>query len=179
MQKTPSKSHNTRLQLKQSVAHLEYITHLFNMFAAYCGSLPVTLKSIDKKKVNALVYTSIKFQTLSLPCFNIYREMFYDVKGTKRVPLNISETFTAVSLAYWFMDDGYKSGVGHYICTDSFSDKDLNPLLDMLRTKFGVKCSSHKTTNGPRIYIKKVSSAKFINLVKPFMVPSFYYKLQE
>jgi len=46
------------------------------------------------------IYTAIKFQTLSLPCFNIYRNLFYDLNGIKIIPDNIEELLTPVSLAY-------------------------------------------------------------------------------
>jgi len=46
--------------------------------------------------------------------------MFY-VDGIKIIPSNIGEHFTAVSLAYFFMDDGYKSRAGFYFCTESFT----------------------------------------------------------
>ena len=75
------------------------------------------------------------------------------------------------------MDDGYKGVTGYYFCTESFSSSDLVILIDMLTNKFGLDCSLHKTTNGPRIYIKSVSCLNFANLVKPHMIPHFYYKL--
>ena len=45
-------------------------------------------------------YSSVNFQTLSLPCFNYYKETFYDEKGLKIIPLNIIELLTNKSLAY-------------------------------------------------------------------------------
>jgi len=77
------------------------------------------------------------------------------------------------------MDDGYKAVSGYYFCTESFSSSDLIILIDMLTNKFGLDCSIHKTTNGPRIYIKSSSIVKFTNLVKPNIIPHFYYKLHQ
>jgi hypothetical protein len=81
---------------------------------------------------------------LSLACFNIYREMFY-VDGIKIIPSNIGEHFTAVSLAYFFMDDGYKSRDGFYFCTESFTTQDLDILLLVLHNKFGLNVSLRGT----------------------------------
>lgn len=75
------------------------------------------------------------------------------------------------------MDDGYKSPNGYYFCTESFSASDIDILLTMLRTKFGLNCSVHKTTNGPRIYIKSSSIKLFNSLVGEYIIPSFQYKL--
>ncbi len=77
---------------------------------------------VNKNKI----YSSIKFQTLSLDCFNIYRELFYDLNGKKVIPENIEELLTPKGLAFWFMDDGYKSKKGLYLCTESFSLGEIN-----------------------------------------------------
>ena len=48
------------------------------------------------------------------------------------------------------MDDGYKSGKGIYICTESFSLSEIDFLINILKSKFDLQCSRHKTTNGYR-----------------------------
>jgi hypothetical protein len=75
------------------------------------------------------------------------------------------------------MDDGYKSGKGLYICTESFSLNEIKILINILINKFNLKCSYHKVTNGYRIYIFSCSKAKLIELVKPYFIEQFYYKL--
>jgi LAGLIDADG DNA endonuclease family len=60
------------------------------------------------------------------------------------------------------MDDGYKSGKGLYICTESFSLNEINFLINNLKSKFGLECSYHKVTNGFRIYIFSTSKDKLI-----------------
>ena len=78
----------------------------------------------------------------------MYRKLFYDTSGTKYLPSNLSDHFTNISLAHWFMDDGYKGKDGYYLCTENFSQADILILLEMF-SKFGLECSVHKTTNGP------------------------------
>jgi hypothetical protein len=46
------------------------------------------------------------------------------------------------------MDDGYKSGKGIYICTESFSLSEIDFLINILKSKFDLQCSRHKTNNG-------------------------------
>jgi len=75
------------------------------------------------------------------------------------------------------MDDGYKALNGYYFCTESFSNQDINLLLEMLRTKFKLECSAHVTTNGLRIYIKRTSVQEFNKLIAPYLLESFDYKL--
>jgi hypothetical protein len=75
------------------------------------------------------------------------------------------------------MDDSYKSGKGLYICSESFSLDENKFLIDILKSKFDLECSLHKVTNGYRIYIFSTSKDKLVNLVKPYFIPHFYYKL--
>lgn len=114
---------------------------------------------------------------MSLPCFNIYRELFYNLEGKKILPSNLEDLLTARGLAHWLMDDSYKSGKGLYICTESFTLIEMDFLINILKSKFDLECSKHKYTNGYRIYVHSTSKDKLIGLVKPYFVQHFYYKL--
>ncbi len=173
----PSAKHNTRLQFHHSEVQGAYLYHLYDLFKDYCGAGPFGASFFDSRPSRMKTYFSVKFSTLSIPCFNIFRELFYNSSGVKYIPFNLGDYFTARSLAYWFMDDGYKSLDGYYFCTESFSENDINILLALLSTKFDLTCSVHKTTNGPRIYIQSVSISKFNELIGPYLLKEFNYKL--
>jgi LAGLIDADG DNA endonuclease family len=111
---------NTRLHFKQSLKNKEYIYHLYDIFKDCCGSKPNIMSNFDYRPNKMKEYKSIKFQTLTSPCFNIYKEIFYNSER-KIIPKNIYDLLTPISLAYWIMDDGYKSNKGIYISTESFS----------------------------------------------------------
>lgn len=168
---------STRLQFKQSIINKPYIDHLWSIFKTYCGSHPINLAYFDNRPNKLKEYKAIKFQTYSLPCFNIYRELFYDLNGIKIIPANILELLSPRGLAYWIMDDGYKFGKGLYISTDSYSKTDIEILVNVLKTKFDLESSLHKTTNGYRIYIHSTAMIKLIDLIKPYLLTHFYYKL--
>lgn len=168
---------NVRLQFKQSVINKEYIDHLWAIFQTYCGSKPIILARFDSRPNKMKEYKAIKFQTLSLPCFNIYRTLFYNPEGVKIIPHNLEELLSARGLAYWIMDDGYRSGKGLYISTESFSQSDNQKIVNLLKNKFDLDSNMHLTTNGYRIYIFSTSINKLIELIKPFLIKHFYYKL--
>jgi hypothetical protein len=149
----PNKNCNTRIQFKQSIINKEYLDHMYTLFKEFCNSSPLVLSRFDDRPNKNKEYTALKFQTASLPCFNIYRELFYNSEGRKILPLNLGELLTERGLAYWLMDDGYKSGKGLYICVESFTLDEINFLINILKSKFGLECSYHKVTNGYRIYI--------------------------
>jgi len=66
------------------------------------------MSKFDNRPNKYKEYSSIKFQILSIPCFNKYRELFYNKEDIKYIPKNLEELLTERGLAYWFMDDGYK-----------------------------------------------------------------------
>ena len=167
---------NTRLQFKQSIKNKVYIEHLYSIFKDYCNSEPKITTSIDQRPGKKDLNISIKFWTQSLPCFNQFRELFYDELGTKYIPSNLDELITPRSLAYWAMDDGYKSGKGFYFCTESYTLEDNHKLKDILKNKFNLDCGIHKHTNGHRLYVYKKSKDRLLELIKPYLISHFYYK---
>lgn len=69
----PSVKSNTRLHFKQSLKNRSYIEHLYSLFQEFCGSEPKVMSKFDNRPEKLKEYSVIKFQTLSLPCFNKYR----------------------------------------------------------------------------------------------------------
>ena len=74
------------------------------------------------------------------------------------------------------MDDGYKAVNGFYLCTESYSIEDHQILISILKNKFNLECSIHKTSNGNRIYILSSSKDRLLELIKPYLLEHFYYK---
>lgn len=169
-------TYNTRLQFKQSIKNKEYIDHLYSLFKEYCHSEPKITTSIDQRPGKTELNVSIKFWTSSLPCFNKFRELFYNNSGVKFIPNNLEELISVRSLAYWAMDDGYKSINGFYFCTDSYTLEDNYKLSFILKNKFNLDCGIHKHTNGHRLYVHSGSKDKLIQLIKPYLINHFYYK---
>lgn len=74
--------------------------HLYSLFKIYCGSKPITLSRFDDRPNKMKEYSSIKFQTLSLPCFNKYRDLFYNSEGVKCIPDKLEQILTIKGLSY-------------------------------------------------------------------------------
>lgn len=96
----PNLNCNTRLQFKHTYSQKDYIYHLYDMFKDYCKSPPVKLSKYDSRPNKMKTYNSIKFNTRSLPCFNEFRELFYNEQGVKIIPKNLGDIITPRSLAY-------------------------------------------------------------------------------
>lgn len=171
-----SMTSNARLQFHQSNKNKDYINHLYLLFKEYCGSEPKNFTRFDSRPNKNKSYSSMKFSTLSLPCFNKFRELFYNSSGKKIISEEIDKYFTARSLAYWAMDDGYNSVNGFYFCTESYTLIENEKLKKMLKEKFDLDCGIHKHTNGYRLYIFSSSKENLTQLIKPYLLTHFYYK---
>lgn len=72
---------------------------MYLLFQEFCGSKPLEMSSFDNRPNKMKEYSSalpserIKFQTLSLPCFNKYRELFYSLNGSLIVFYEDKEKF--------------------------------------------------------------------------------------
>jgi hypothetical protein len=96
----------------------------------------------------------------------------------KYIPNNLEDFITARSLAYWLMDDGYKTTSGFYLCTESYTLDDNLKLSKILKNKFNLESGIHKHTNGHRLYIFSSSKDRLLELVKPYLIQHFYYKFE-
>jgi LAGLIDADG DNA endonuclease family len=80
--------------------HFNYFNHIYELFNPYLSKdFKVKEKSFKDKRTN-IIYNSINFATLSLPCFNVYKDLFYNSENIKIVPLNIHKFLTPRGLAY-------------------------------------------------------------------------------
>jgi hypothetical protein len=91
---------NSRLVYAQTaVTHKEYFNHVYKFFIPFCTKNYVPQSRIVKDNRTKKIYSAISFTTMQLPCFNVFKEMFY-VLNVKRVPNNIYELLTPKGLAF-------------------------------------------------------------------------------
>lgn len=184
-----------RIKFEQSVKFRTYVYHLYEVFKDFIiGSPAVRLEKGTKTKISYWVATKQQ------KCFKYYYDLFYpksnfkkslnrysemNTKGQnrqKRVPKQINKLLTARVLAYWFMDDGThkvtKAGTIVYgLSTQGFNFSDQQLLVNALKKTFDLNVSIHKSGLYFKLYIKAESSQKFNSIIKPFVLPCFYYKL--
>lgn len=168
---------NTRLHFEQGVLHKDYLYHLYNLFETYCTTPPKTSNRLPDKRTGK-IYTRIKFQTCSLPCFNELYCLFYS-GGEKILPTNIAELLTPLSLAYWLCDDGTfcKSTKRVRICTESYTLMEVDLLIQTLNAKWDLYCTKVANGKGYRIVIPKKSLPVVQSLLKDLMPPMMLHKI--
>jgi LAGLIDADG DNA endonuclease family/NADH-Ubiquinone oxidoreductase (complex I), chain 5 N-terminus len=172
----------TRVIFEQSNDNVEYLMWFHNYFASkgYCNNAKPNLQIRIRQK--GKVFYQYRINSYTFSSFNWIHEMFYklvDNKYIKIVPLNIGEYLTPLALAILFMVDGSSLGKGARIATNCFTLEEVKFLCNVLKSKYNIiatpnKCGKDK---GHIIYIHVNSMKIFTNIVKPYLLPSLYYKL--
>jgi len=165
------------------IQHINYFNHVLELFKPYLSKdFKLKKKSfVDKRNNNN--YSSVNFATYSLPCFNYYKNLFYNSDGLKIVPSNIQDLFTPAwgrSLAYWIMDDGSLQNKGLHLNTYGFTNQDVLKLKNILENMFGeniLKCTILKHKKGERIYIWGESMDVIRHNISKFMHKNMLYKI--
>lgn len=191
-----STNNSARLEFTFSSKILSYVNYLkFNVLSEICTDTPPTPWPKDDP-------TQYWFGSISLPVLNDLHKQWYicppeggrnknntsSNKYIKILPNNIYDLLTPRGIAHWFMGDGYYHTHKDTIvfCTDSFSLNEVETLINILNNKFNIKSSPHRRKYYDqnmneiihyRICINRIDTNKFINLVKPYMIPEMYYKL--
>jgi hypothetical protein len=169
---------NAYFKYSHGVNQFEYLNFVFDLFvkAGYC-TMNKPSKGLILNKQTGKNYIYYTFNSKSLKIFSSLYKIFY-INKVKVIPENISvpkALLTPIGLAFWFMDDGNKTGKGLHLNTNAFSEKDLKLLLLVLKNKFDLDCSIHSRN---RIYIKVKSVKNFVALVEPFIEESMKYKIK-
>ena len=168
---------NVRLRLEHSKDQRSYLLWKFKeLKSIVTGSI---MKIRAYHKINRRFYESYRAYTFTDEAINYYWNMFY-LKNKKVIPVNIGKLLTnPLSLAIWFMDDGYKRNDcnAFRLGTDSFGLEGQIMLQKVLLENFGIETKTHKKGKYWNIYIPERESKKFVNIVKPYIIPRFEYKI--
>jgi hypothetical protein len=178
LQKTGKR--NARLRLEHSTKQKDYIFWKWDSLANLMQDRPKKLERFNpvfKKK-----HAYYRCQSYASPVFGKLRRWFYDEKG-KKIPENFKTIFkAALSLAIWYMDDGYyyDRDQSVYIYIPRFAPASLELLLNALAQNFGLK---------PKVKIKKkrhfclyfnvAETKKLLQIIKDHIIPSMQYKIPQ
>lgn len=168
------------IKFEQRINVYQYVHHLYEVFRPLVGTGPRVRYNKKSKKY------SIWFRTYSHDSLLFYYNLFYSQDPSsklfvKTVPSNIHKFLTPRAVAYWFMDDGtynYNRNTKNYLfSTQGFQQHEVKTLCDALKTCFGISANVHKDGDKYRIYVNANSSSSLIELIDPFILDTFRYKL--
>lgn len=168
-----------RLRVDHSIKQDAYVEWKYKVFHNLAIGGMKYLSRLDGRKKKR--YHHCKFDTISTPLLDGFHRKFYP-SGQKRVLRNIIGIFKKpLSLAVWFMDDGYKRNDCNAlrISTDSFNFKEQKLLLECLKRNFKINAKLHRKGNFWNIYIPSSNSEakNFCKIVKPYIIPEMEYKI--
>lgn len=178
----PKSVEGTRLCYRQSTVHKDYLFWLYNFFftRGYCSNLePRIYKRVLKNKgSDDKTHYGHEFNTFTFRSFNWVHKMFYK-KGIKYINADLVKYITPLALAIWISDDGGWAKPGVRLAVNSFKLKEVEFLVEVLQSKFGLNCTIQtlKPSGNHNIYIKGSSVPKLRELVLPHLHTSMYYKL--
>lgn len=174
------KGWNSRIGLKQSIIHFNFLWSVFREISIICSNFPYMCKNIKRGKL----FYSFQFETRQLNCLNKLFYLFYNtetsrIKGSniKQIRFELFYYLDYIALAYWIMGDGSKKNKGITLCTDCFTIQEVVMLINMLIIKFEISPTIHKENSGYRIYINKKDLNKILPYIKPYFIDSFLYKI--
>jgi hypothetical protein len=82
-----------------ATAHKEYFDYVLSFFITFCTKNYKFQSRIVKDNRTGKIYSAISFTTMQLPCFNVFKELFY-TSNIKKVPDNIYDLLTPRGLAF-------------------------------------------------------------------------------
>jgi len=168
-----------RLKIEHSYLQKEYVDWLYRIFKDWVLTPPKEKEQI----VLGIKYNKYYFSTISHGAFRFYAQQFYREKK-KVLPELIEKWLSPIAMAIWFMDDGSIKSDRHralIINTQSFSKPELQTLIGVLDKKFGVKMvlrkQSRKQIEIYQLITTSDSVERFVEIIKPYILPSMGYKL--
>jgi len=170
--------HNSRLRLEHTDKQRTYLEwKIQKLKKLITPASPMRVYAYHKE--NKRKYLSWRAYTLSTPVLDKLRTVFYS-ENRKVIPSNIAQILTnSLSLAVWYMDDGYKRNDcnAFRLSTDGFKKDEVYILSRVLLKNFRIKNLVHKKGKFWNIYIPRRSVHDFVKVIKPYVIPSMRYKI--
>jgi len=177
LQKTGEK--NARLRLEHSVKQKEYIFWKYELLKEWMQSPPKLVRRFNP--VWKREYCYYRCQSHASPHFGKMRQLFYDNDSRKIIPDSvISFLKSPLTLAVWFMDDGYlyHRDKTAYMYLSQYGEKQVNLIKEALSRNFGLAVLVKIKKNKYPCFIFPVAETKkLMKIISPFVIPFMKYKL--
>lgn len=158
---------NAHLQITHSINQKEYVDWMYSVLKNCVLTQPKLYKGNGKR-------IGYRFFTRSLPCFtDIYHQFYLNNRKTIPPNLKLDEQIMAV----WYMDDGSLCDKSCYLNTQQFLEQEQLLLSRLLLRDFGLTAKRDKDKQYYRLRFNVKESKKFVDLIRPYIIPSMAYKV--
>ena len=174
LQKTGKK--NARLRLEHGRNQKEYLLWKVEKLGRFFQGKPKYLERIHP--ISRRKYSYWRHQSQSTPYLGKLRNIFYP-DGKKKIPEDLEEYLTPVTLAVWYMDDGYYylRDRCSYLYLGNVNQKEAETVAQTLLEKFDITTRVKSKKKGYAIYFSPKETQKLKNLIKSHILHQFNYKL--
>jgi len=174
LQKTGKK--NARLRLEHGGNQKEYLLWKVKELGKFFQSKPKYLERIHA--VSKRKYSYWRHQSQSTPYLGKLRNIFYP-DGKKKIPEDLERYLTPITLAVWYMDDGYYylRDRCSYLYLGNVSQQEAEIVAQTLLKKFDIVTRVKSKKKGYAIYFSLQETQKFKKLIKSHILKQFNYKL--
>lgn len=172
---TQNNGRTYRLKIEHTYWQKEYTEWLYQIFKDWVLTSPQEKYQV----VNGVQYKKIWFSTISHGAFRFYAQQFYRHKH-KILPKLIHKWLSPMVLAIWFMDDGSTKSKQHralILNTQSFTVLELRRLIGVIKDRFNIEMTLRKQRNRHQLLVASQTVGKFVEIIKPYILPSMRYKL--
>lgn len=161
-----------RLHVKHKLDHRELVEFKYEVFRPF---VTMELHCFDQKIGDSL-HPCLQFATRTRMEFVNWHRLFYG-SGRKAIPGNIATLLSEVAIAVWFMDDGAADHHGVTFQTHSFTEPEVELLIDALFERHGLRATKRVNRGRHIIYVGKSSMGEFRRLISDQVLPTLQYKL--
>ncbi len=176
------------IKINHCLDQKDYCYFLFNELKEHCSMKEpnFTITYDDRFDTKSAIFS---FYTRNHRMIRKICEEFYK-NDRKIVTKNILDKLSDLSLAIWFQDDGQsvvsKSGgdktkkyIGEAkIYTCSFNQEENEVICNWFKEKYGLVCTiRNKTEKNLYLHFNKENSDKLRDIIRPYIVPSMFYKV--
>lgn len=168
---------NARLRLEHGGKQKEYLLWKAAQFPRLFLGKPTHLVRVHPKTGQSYEYW--RHQSNSTPLLGVWRKRFYP-NGHKKIPEDIGVSLDALTLAVWYMDDGYyyPRDKASFIYLGRVTREEANIAQTAIVKNFGISVKVYdKKQKGFVLFFPVEETKKFQAIVRPFMLPLFDYKL--
>ena len=168
---------NSRLRLEHSAKQKEYIFWKVKNLGRVFEGAPIFLARTHP--ITKKIYNYFRIQSNSMPELGKIHTIFYP-NGKKKIPKNLDEILSPLSLAVWYMDDGYYSNRDHsgYLYLGKTGEDEAKIAKEAIRKNFSLNPTIlNKKNKGFVIYFSPREMKKFSAIIQKFVIAEMRYKI--
>ena len=173
----PTGAKNARLRLEHSHIQEKYLRWKMAQLPMLFQGEPTKMSRLHPK--SQVTYQYVRAQSNASPDLGKLR-MHYYPSGKKRIPENLRQYLSPLTMAVWYMDDGYYylRDKCAYLYLGRVTMEEAKTVQQSFESELSLDTAIlDKKKKGFVIYFSPTQVAKLKKIILPYILPEFLYKL--